>query len=114
MDWQMIGAIAGPILGVGGVSASLITLLKEKRKDDAIADLTTVESLQKQVIALDDINKFLRNEIKQLQEDYATSEEQRRRMRFRLAEVEEELEQVRRRCDNLSETLRQIQSEGSA
>lgn len=103
-------------------SGAVVSWFKDRKKDDAVAELTTVESLQKQVIAQAEINEFLTDEIARLRRDYEESEDSKRKMRIRLLEMEEELETLKRissraiqrlqdKCDDLTEQLRTMRGE---
>ncbi len=95
-------------LGAGGLGAALVALFKDRKKDNATAKLTDVEALQKQLVLLTEITKFLRTENDQLRKDYETSEQSRRKMRVDMEELEAELREVQRKCDRAIEQLSEM------
>lgn len=115
MNTQILVTAIVSILASGGVAGAIAAWLKDRKKDDATALLTNVEALQKQVVLLTTVTDYLRRENGQLQLDLVTEQEGKRQLRVQLAQVEEELQQVRRtarqtqqQCDDLSERLRRL------
>lgn len=103
----LIGALSG-----GGIATAIIAWLRERKKDAAVVDLTNIQGLQQQLILLERVTAFLRDENARLQNDYEESEESRRSMRKEITRLREELEKVRysarrtqEQCDHLSEQL---------
>jgi chromosome segregation ATPase len=114
-DWT---TIFGYVVGAGGIGTAIITYLKDRKKDDAQADLTTVEGLQKQFVVLTDTVAFLRSENTRLRADYDASETARRVMRTRVIDLEDEIAQVRQtlrrtqdQCESLAVQLQEIRGE---
>lgn len=106
-------------LGAGGIGAALVSYFKDRKKDAAIAKLTDVEALQKQLVLLTQITEYLRKENDQLHKDYEISEEQRRKMRVEMERLQEELQRVKLgaartqdQCDVLSQRVRELLAEG--
>lgn len=106
-------ALGVAVIGSGGLAAALISWLKDRRKDNATARLTDVEALQKQVELLSSVTDFLRRENSKLQQEYELERDKNTVLRNRLADVEEELEKVKRaatntqqQCEELSAKLR--------
>lgn len=94
MSQTIIVAIITGITSILGGGA-FVGWLKDRKKDDATAVLTNVEALQKQVVLLTTVTEYLRRENAQLAIDRDNELERSRKLRTQLAEVEEELANVR-------------------
>lgn len=99
--------------GATGVVGGVVSYVKDRKKDVATAKLTDVQALQQQVSLMEQVTRFLRAENERLQADYNASEEARRALRARMAEVEDELQKVKRnaaitqqQCEDLSRQLK--------
>jgi predicted nuclease with TOPRIM domain len=109
---ELIAAVIGSA-GATGVISGVVSYAKDRKKDLATAKLTDVQALQQQVSLMDQVTRFLRAENERLQADYNQSEEARRAIRKRMAELEEELQKVKRnaavtqqQCEELSRQLK--------
>lgn len=104
-DFQAIVIAIISVFAAGGGAAGIFSWLKERKKDDATALLTNVEALQKQVVLLTSVTDYLRKENAQLALDRDAEQERSRKLRVRLGEVEEELEEVRRTASRAQEQV---------
>lgn len=99
--------------GLTGVVSGFVSYFKDRGKDAATAKLTDVQALQQQVSLMESVTRFLRMENERLQADYQKSEDARRVLRQQMADLEEELQKVKRnaaqtqaQCETLSLQLK--------
>lgn len=95
----------------GGLGVAVMGYVKDRKKDNATAKLTDVQALQQQVLLLTTISDYLRKENDQLQRDYSESEENRRKMRLRMEELESKLARVERECSAMREQIQEMKEE---
>lgn len=88
-----------------GVLNSIVQFFKDRRKDATAADLADVQTLQAKLAYLESIAENLRKHNIALQADYDSAEERNRRARHRIAELEEELDKIKRNCNSLESQL---------
>ncbi len=101
--------------GVGAILTSLITLIKERKKDKAAVELSDIQTLQQKLAYVEHVYEFQKKHNITLQEDLDTAVEKARALRKRVSELEEELDAIKRKaaetqaqCEELSIKLRDI------
>ncbi len=119
IDATQLVTIIVTFLASGGLATAIVSYMKDRKKDNATAKLTDVEALQKQLVLLTSVTDFVRKENAQLQLDYEALQNRYSAQRARLAELEEELQRVKRsaastqeQCEELSAKLRSMMGEG--
>lgn len=118
LDAAIIASIIVALLS-GGVLVSFIEWLRNRKKDDATAKLTDVQTLQAKLAYMESIHESLQKHNDNLQKDYDELEERHRAVRKRVTELEEELDRVRRsaaqtqaECEALGRKLQEVLGEG--
>lgn len=120
LDGQMWTAIILAVIS-GGALTTFLNWLKDRKKDTATAKLTDVQTLQAKLAYVEGVAEYLQKHNDRLQEDYEASEERNRKYRQRVAELEIEVDAVRRsaahtqsECERLERKLQEVLGEGQA
>lgn len=113
-DAPIIASIIVALL-TGGVLNELLTWWRNRKKDNAVVNLTDIQALQAKLAYMESIHNNLQRHNDNLQKDFDDSEERNRRMRQRISELEEELDRVKRsaaqtqmECEALGDKLREM------
>lgn len=99
----------------GGALTQILVWFKDRKKDVATVHLTDVQTLQAKLAYVEGVAEYLRKHNDDLQKDYDELDDRHRRVRQRVAELEEELDRVKRsaaqtqlECERLSDKLQAL------
>lgn len=120
LNGQMWSAIIIAVIS-GGALTTLINWWKDRKKDSAVAKLTDVQTLQAKLAYVEGVAEYLQKHNDRLQTDYEEAEERNRQYRQRVAQLEIEVDSVRRsaahlqaECDRLDRKLKEVMGEEEA